>query len=172
MPPAETTMRRAGNWSRPDVPHKGWTCVDIEDLGAPSRICEMCEAQEIRYVHHMTHPDHPEPLGCGCICAGRMEDDYVAARERERILRNAAGRRRGWLHRAWRKSSKGNSYINTRGYNVTLYRQQAPSGEIGWAFRVTKRAANAVRTATKLYRSSDDAKLAAFDVMTLMERGK
>jgi hypothetical protein len=37
-----------GKWIQPGVPHKGWTCVDIEDLDAPDSICEMCEVQEER----------------------------------------------------------------------------------------------------------------------------
>lgn len=49
-----------GKWSMPGVPHKGWTCIDIEDLGAPDAVCEMCERQDIRYVHAMEHPDYPE----------------------------------------------------------------------------------------------------------------
>lgn len=66
----ETTSRATGKWSQPGVPHKGWTCLDIEDLGEPSATCEMCEAQEIRYVHHMEHPNYSGSLGCGCVCAG------------------------------------------------------------------------------------------------------
>jgi len=58
------TTRATGKWSQAGVPHRGWTCVDIDDLGEPSATCEMCETQEIRYVHrdlaarrrHMTTP--------------------------------------------------------------------------------------------------------------------
>jgi hypothetical protein len=96
---AETTSKATGKWSQPGVPHKGWTCVDIEDLGEPSAVCEMCETQEIRYVHHMEHPNYVGSLGCGCICAGRMEEDYEGARRREQAFRNAAGRRQRWLSR-------------------------------------------------------------------------
>lgn len=48
-----------GKWSQRDVPHKGWTCVRVDDLGEPSVTCEMCEFQAIRYVHHMSHPEYP-----------------------------------------------------------------------------------------------------------------
>ena len=44
-----------GKWSRVGVPHKGWTCVNVEDLGEPEAVCEMCEIQQIRYVHWMEH---------------------------------------------------------------------------------------------------------------------
>jgi len=72
------------------VPHRGWICVSVDDLGTPDAVCEMCETQEIRYVHHMEHPDYRESLGVGCICAQHMENDYEAPRRRERTLRNAA----------------------------------------------------------------------------------
>ena len=99
--------RQTGKWSQPGVPHKGWTCIDIEDLGEPSATCEMCETQEVRYVHHMQHPHYPDILGCGCVCAGHMEGDYEGARQREQVLRNANARRRKWLTRDWRVSRNG-----------------------------------------------------------------
>jgi hypothetical protein len=34
-----------GKWALPGVPHKGWTCASIDDLGEPSHVCEMCEVQ-------------------------------------------------------------------------------------------------------------------------------
>jgi hypothetical protein len=40
-----------GKWSQAGVPHRGWSCVGVEDLGAPEATCEMCETQKIRYVH-------------------------------------------------------------------------------------------------------------------------
>ena len=70
----------SGKWGQLEVPHTGWTCVSVDDLGAPDAVCEMCETQEIRYVHHMEHPDYRESLGVGCICAETMEDDYEAPR--------------------------------------------------------------------------------------------
>ena len=50
--------------------------MDVEDLGKVDAGCEMCETQEIRYVHHMKHPEYPGSLGVGCVCAGKIEDDY------------------------------------------------------------------------------------------------
>jgi hypothetical protein len=66
----------------------------LEDLGEPSATCEMCETQEIRYVHYMQHPNYSRQLGSGCVCAGRMEEDYEGAQRRELVLRNAASRRK------------------------------------------------------------------------------
>lgn len=60
---------KRGKWSVAGVPHRGWTCVDIEDLGEPSIDCEMCESQTIRYVHHMSHDDYSDILQ---VCHRRM----------------------------------------------------------------------------------------------------
>jgi hypothetical protein len=90
-----------GKWAIAGVPHKGWVCVDIKDLGEVAAVCEMCEVVEIRYVHHMEHKDYPEVLGCGCICAGHMEDDLIGARTRENNFKNNKARRQRWLSRRW-----------------------------------------------------------------------
>lgn len=124
----EVAGRGSGKWAQPSVPHKGWQCVDVEDLGDPSAICEMCEAHEIRYIHHMQHPAYPDSLGCGCVCAGHMENDYEGARLREKGLRNASSRRKRWLTRDWRTSRSGNPFLNADGYNIVVCTRQARPG--------------------------------------------
>ena len=159
----------SGKWSQVGVPHKGWTCVSVDDLGVPDTVCEMCETQEIRYVHHMEHPDYRESLAVGCICAQHMENDYEAPRRRERILRNAAQRRRLWLGRKWQVSAKGNAYLNTDGMNITVYRRT----RILWAARIEERTTGQSVTSKGRYTSEHAAKLAAFDAMIFLkhERG-
>jgi hypothetical protein len=123
----------SGLWDQPGVPHKGWTAVDVEDLGPDEddrAICQMCRKEQIRYVHHMTHQGYGD-LAVGCICAGKMTGDYVGAKERERVVRNLGKRRENWLKRKWRISGKGNQYLNILGHNVGVNRQ----GQ-GWVGRV------------------------------------
>ena len=157
-----------GKWGQPGVPHKGWTCVNIEDLGEPSAICGMCERKEIRYVHYMEHPNYFEVLGCGCICAGHMEEDYEGAQRREALLHNAAARRKRWLSRDWRTSAKGNDFLNTDGYNAVVFRQGT-----GWSYFVKNRATQVAFHPSRPFISSDAAKLGAFDTMLWMkETGK
>ena len=157
--------RGSGKWSQPGVPHKGWTCTGIDDLGAPDEICEMCEVQSIRYVHYMEHPDYPDDLGVGCICAGHMEQDYEAARNRERSIKNAARRRSKWLNRAWRISAKGNPYLNTDGFNIVLYKQDGK-----WSGTITNRETGERFNARRIYPTLDQAKLAAFDGMIFLKQ--
>ncbi|EIM26692.1 hypothetical protein [Microvirga lotononidis] len=112
-----------GKWSQAGVPHKGWTCIGIEDLEDNKVSCEMCEAREVRDAHYMCHPDYPETLLCGGICAGHMEGDLARAEERDHRMINAARRRANWLTRSgWKRSVKGNPTIRTDGYQVTVFR--------------------------------------------------
>lgn len=154
-------MRGQGKWSEPNVPHKGWSCVDVEDLGSPSEICEMCETTEIRYVHCMTHPSYNCTLRVGCVCAEHMEEDYVNPRRRERQLRNAAQRKKKWLSRHWAISAKGNSYLNTDGFNIIIFEKSNGC----WGGKLTDRRTGKSLLSKHTYASEDQAKLAAFDAM-------
>ena len=164
-----SSRRRHGKWSDPEVPHKGWWCVGVEDLGEPDATCEMCEERVIRYVHEMHHVDYPEPLFTGCICAGNMEQDMQAAREREQKVRNKAAnrarRRARWLDRTWHRSARGNQYINTDGMNVTIYRGWVDGHGFGWRSTIEDRATGRQLCSRRKYESEDAIKLAAFDAM-------
>jgi len=158
-------MTTHGKWSEPSVPHKGWVCVGIVDLGEPEAVCEMCETQQIRYVHAMTHPNYATELSVGCVCAEKMEDDYVGPRLREKALRSAAGRRKRWLSRKWQTSARGNPYINTGGFNIVVY----PNGDGSWGARVGERNSGRFVASKRRYPSEDAAKLAAFDGMIFLK---
>lgn len=150
-----------GKWSKADVPHKGWHCVDIEDLGELWIECGMCESQAIRYVHHMEHPSYPDILEVGCICAGHMEGDVAAARTRETVMKSRSGKRRRWLSRRWRTSAKGNPWIKTGGFRITVYRRGA-----GWAATLSSEDNSLVLRSRRDFITTDQAKLAAFDHIT------
>jgi hypothetical protein len=155
----------AGKWSQVGIPHRGWNCVGVEDLGAPEATCEMCETQEIRYVHTMHHPDYVTDLEVGCICAEHMEGDYIGPRQREKALRSAAGRKKRWLSRAWKISARGNSFINTDGFNVTIF----PNVDGTWGGRIEERDGGRSVASKRKYSSEDAAKLAAFDGMIFLK---
>ena len=158
----------SGKWKQPGVPHKGWTCVNVEDLEEPSATCGMCERTEIRYAHYMEHPDYPDTLVCGCVCAGHMEEDYAGAQRRETVLRNSATRRKRWLSREWRTSAKGNDFLNTGGYNIVVF-GKGPK----WSYFVKNRQTQVAFNPRRPFASSNEAKLAAFDTMIWMkESGK
>lgn len=152
-----------GKWSQPGVPHRGWTCVGIEDLGEPSATCEMCERQTIRYVHMMTHPEYPDTLGCGCDCAGKMEEDYEGARRREQEAKNRAERRARFPSlQGWRVSAKGNPYITKDGVLVTVVKRR---GGYGLGARWIYDPGAQMHWGGKVYATVDEAKRAAFDAV-------
>jgi len=153
-----------GKWSRAGVPHRGWSCVGIEDLEEPAQTCEMCESVEIRYVHFMEHPDYAETLGVGCICAEHMEEDYVTPRLREKKLRSRAQRRKSWAKREWKVSYKGNPYLNTEGFNLTVFSLSDRRGRY-WGLQVTHRETSQSQRGRRRYPTEDAAKKAALDAL-------
>ncbi len=146
-----------GKWSQQGVPHKGWQFIDFEDLGGLDGTCEMCETRRIRYVHYMEHPDYDEVLGVGRVCAEKMEEDYVAAQQREKRAKSKVDRRTRWLNAKWRTSAKGNSFINRNGLNIVVY----PSFR-RWGYQIREREGERSRRQSG-FASEDDAKLAAFE---------
>jgi hypothetical protein len=88
---AEASGSNFGKWSQPGVPHTGWECIAMEDLGHDNlETCQMCEFAEVRYMHTMVHPDYPGELQVGCYCAERMERDRTAPAKREAELKRRA----------------------------------------------------------------------------------
>ena len=146
-------------WKRDDVPHSGWVCTGVTDLGSPCGICEMCGHQIIRYAHHMVHPQY-HPLTAGCVCAGRLEGDPEAARKRERDLKNRLSRRDSFLRRRWKQSRNGNPYLKYQGHLVVLFRLKNGSG---WKYAIDSAFADEVCF------SQSEAVLAAFAALERME---
>jgi hypothetical protein len=159
-PPSHAAHTSRGKWSQAGVPKRGWTCIGVEDLEEPSQLCDMCESIEIRYAHLMEHPDYRETLSVGCICAEHMEEDYVRPREREKKLKGAARRRKTWANRTWRRSVKGNSYINTDGFNITVFQ----NGKT-WALGISNRDTGSTQKGKKSYPTEAAAKAAGFDAL-------
>ena len=151
-----------GKWSQEGVPHKGWVCIDIEDMEEASETCEMCESQQIRYVHHMRHKDYPDILSVGCICAGNMEENYSRAKSRDDFMRKRASKRLRWIdHRNWKISRNGNDFIKTDGYIIVMMDQ----GKY-WKALIKSEDGSFEKWSERKYESIKAAKLAAFDYLT------
>jgi len=162
MKETEFIGKKYGKWSSPNVPHKGWTCIDIEDLEEVSGTCEMCEHQKIRYVHHMKHPKYEKILGVGCVCAGKMEEDYLGAKLRDDFMRKRASKRLRWVNnKRWKNSQRGNPYIKTDGYIVVMKKQEGY-----WSALIRSEDKTFEKWSQRKYKSTSEAKLAAFDYLT------
>lgn len=149
-----------GKWGQAGVPKRGWRCVGIEDLGEPSETCEMCERLVIRYVHEMVNDRYPASLRVGCVCAGNMEENLIAARERDDSMRSRADKKKRWLNRRWKTSAAGHPWIEADGFHVVVY----PKKSGGFGATITK---GKLKTPSRrFYGSADAAKLAAFDAIT------
>lgn len=114
-------------WKRDDVPHSGWTCIDVTDLGGPFGVCQMCGYQVIRYVHTMKHPDFPAVLGCGCICAGKMEGNIDAAKKREQEFKSKQAIMNRLKEKEFKRSSKGNYFLKYKKHLIVLYYREYDS---------------------------------------------
>lgn len=77
--------------------------------------CELCGCTRVRIVHEMKHACFYEPISVGCICAGIMEGDILAAKERDRLMKNRAKRRKNFLKRLWDKTPDGAYVLRYRG---------------------------------------------------------
>lgn len=128
----------------------------------------MCGREEIRYVHHMSHAQYPHVIDAGCVCAEKMEDDYVNPRRREQDLKNVAGRRKRWLTRKWKISRSGNPFLKTDGFHIVIYAH----GDGSWGGRITDLGNGQVITSKKRYADADKAKLGAFDGMVFLKGKK
>ena len=68
--------------SKEGVPHKNWqyryVYDHLEENGDYFK-CEMCGKDEVRYVHVLYHDDYGE-IRVGCVCAGKMIEDYEYAK--------------------------------------------------------------------------------------------
>ena len=165
-------MSQFGKWSQSEVPHKGWSCVDLEDLGEPFAICEMCEHQEIRYVHTMRHPEYPELLGVCCVCAGNMEADYTSARRRESNAKSMAGKRSRFMNSPnWRATNNGGQRINRKGcliviskkYSFGYWIKRNATEWSGWGFATEDEAKRGTTEWSQWgFATEDEAKRAAF----------
>jgi DNA helicase-2/ATP-dependent DNA helicase PcrA len=122
-------------WNRDDVPHEGWECTGISDLGAPVGLCKMCGRQVIRYVHHMRHPQYPYMIGAGCVCAGRMEGDEARAAKREADFKSRESRRQTFIARPRKRSKNGNTYIKYKDEIFTILPDKYKKGFFKVAYK-------------------------------------
>lgn len=156
--------QKRGKWSEKGVPHKGWACIHIEDLGESAQTCEMCETREIRFVHHMQHQKYPDILRVGCICAGHLEGDLTASKAREKSMRSRAAKKKRWALRKWKVSAKGNQYIEADGYRIILMAQGG-----NWIYGLVKTSifgSLPIKYSERAFETEDQAKLASFDAIT------
>lgn len=115
-------IRELKSWG---APVDGWYCTGIIDIreddhDAPLSTCELCGCPHVRYEHIMENELYFEPVTVGCICAGIMEGDILAAEERERQMRNRSKRKRNFLKHEWQHEWRGFWRRSYRGQEVQI----------------------------------------------------
>lgn len=96
-----------------DAPLEGWRCIDMYDITGDDWVagnhndmftCELCRCSRVRFIHVMNHDQFDGDIHVGCICAGVMEGDTLAAKNRERKFKNRNKRKQNFIKRKWRDS--------------------------------------------------------------------
>jgi len=73
-------------------------------------------------------------------------------------MKNRTKRRANWPTRTWRVSAKGNPWLKTHGYHITIFRKGR-----NWTFSVGREDDDSTHFADATFPTPDEAKLAAFD---------
>jgi hypothetical protein len=122
----------SNRWKQKDIPHKGWTLISVIDVREDGQSeeetdyenCMMCGKEKIRYVHIVDHPEVYEDYRVGCVCSEHLTDDYVNPKRLEQKLRNRTSKRKNWIKKEWKRSPKGNYYINFEEHHLIIYKDK------------------------------------------------
>ena len=131
------------NLTRMGAPITDWSCAVVRDVrkdnnNAPLMSCEVCGCPRVRFVHEMQHKDYPLTLYVGCICAGVIEGDVLAAAERENVLRKRAERRKYFLKKTWNSHFIADKVIEYKGHIIyAVGKTDGTDGEEGIAGLIT-----------------------------------
>lgn len=122
------------------APLNDWYCIDlidIEDENSNNSLytCELCGCSRVRFVHVMEHDLYFESVSVGCICAGIMEGDIIAAKERERLMKNRAKRKRNFPKRKWEEISNGHYILRYKGSYIQIIRSNFNDEHYGVSYK-------------------------------------
>lgn len=107
-----------------DAPLEGWFCVGVLDHGVDSFTCELCDCKKVRYIHAMRHEHYLADIKVGCICAGVMEGDILAAQERDAEAKRHSQRKSHYLKREWNAVGEGRWRILYKRREIFIWREQ------------------------------------------------
>jgi len=122
-------IKRLKEWG---APLEGWYCVRMYDVADEDEdpedvllaTCDLCDCASVRYVHVMQNKDYFEDVEVGCICAGIMEGDILAAKGRDNELKNRARRKWNFPKRKWHRTFTGDLRMTYRGQAIYINKSQ------------------------------------------------
>ena len=121
-------IKRLKEWN---APTSSWECVYMYDAagdGGALTVCELCDCPKVRYVHVMQHSEYFEDVHVGCICAGIMDGDILAAKERNREMKNRTKRKQNYLKREWRWGNNGSRTLRYKNHFIVIISSRFESG--------------------------------------------
>jgi len=121
-------IKRLKDWNAPVV---GWQCIDHYDVAEEDRTlftCELCDCSSVRFVHVMRHEEYFEDVHVGCICAGIMDGDILAAKKRECLMKNRGKRKQNYLKRQWGWKENGVSVLRYKNRWITIAANKFETG--------------------------------------------
>lgn len=126
-------QRQLKKWN---APLDNWYCdrvIDVEEEYSSTGLftCELCGCVRVRFVHVMHHDEYFEDVRVGCICAGIMEGDVLAAIERERLIKNRAKRKNNFPHRKWKENRFGGYSLKYQSTWVNINRSKFNQNQYG-----------------------------------------
>ena len=92
------------------APISGWKCRRVIDTEFADKTCELCNCEKVRFLHLMWHPEWFEDIEVGCICAGLMEGDVLAAVARDKEAKNRSHRRQNFYSKKWSRNCYGGKH--------------------------------------------------------------
>lgn len=105
-----------------DAPLENWHCIEVEDNETDDFVCELCGCNSVRFVHVMIHENYGGVLQIGCICAGYMEGDLIAAQDRDEAAKRKSARKKNYRKKQWQKVSEDKWSLKYKRRSVTIER--------------------------------------------------
>lgn len=107
-----------------NAPLEGWICTGVTDHGMDSFTCELCGCKHVRYIHVMRHDDYLGFMQVGCICAGVMEGNIIAAKERDAEAKRRSQRKSHYLQKTWDEVNKNRWNIRYKRKEIFVWQDQ------------------------------------------------
>lgn len=110
------------------APLENWSCTEVEDGETADFICELCGCDRVRFIHVMAHADYDGVLQVGCVCAGYMEGDLIAAKERDDAARRKSSRRANFRKKVWTENSENKWSVKYKHHLYLLNEKNSVAG--------------------------------------------
>ena len=105
-----------------NAPLENWRCVEVVDGETADFNCELCDCHKVGFIHVMEHSNYNGLLQVGCICAGIMEGDLIAAKARDDEARRKSQRRSNFRKKKWNEISENKWSVKYKQRSVLIER--------------------------------------------------